>query len=137
MPLSDILACPLGSLPEIVTSENPYQHAQWYLAKNIGAIELSKLGELLNIGSYDEINEGFELVGEPLPDGPWPETVPPRLIDAVKTLTAVEIARVAEPWSGIEEFHGTASADDLAKYLQSLQEFINEHSGPYFLVNAL
>jgi hypothetical protein len=68
MPLSDLLACPADKVEAIIAKEEPYSAGSWFFAKGIGMIELCKLGELLNFGSYDELTSGFKLVGEPLDD---------------------------------------------------------------------
>jgi hypothetical protein len=137
MPLTDVLACPEDQLEAIITHEECYQRGSWYLAKRAGAIELCKLGEALGIGSYDDLKRGFKLVGEPLPEGPWPETIHPRLVEKLTTITDDEIETVTREWCRIEEFHGVAKPEELAKYLKGLRSFLVANAGPFFLVNAL
>lgn len=137
MPLADILACPAEELEAILGDENPYDRGAWFMAKNIGMIELCQLGELLQVDSYDSLTGEFNLVGEPLPEGPWPQTVPTALSDKLAKLDDREIAAVCPKWSGIEEFDGATPADVLADYLRRLRAFLQANQGPYFLVNAL
>src|SRR5215212_12007215 len=124
MPLSDIVSCPLDQLEEVITHEEPYQLGTWYHAKNIGTIELCQLGELLGIGSYDDLNAGFELVGEPLPDGPWPQTIHQEIVAALANITDEQISKVTPRWAQIEEFGGAVSAKNLADYLKGLRAFL-------------
>lgn len=137
MPLSDILACSDQHLEAILNAENPYKQGAWFLAKNIAMIELCKLGELLGVGSYDSLNKQFKLIGEPLPEGPWPQSIPRTLTDRLKQINDPEVEKVCVAWSEIEEFHGTAIANSLADYLKRLRDFLSANDGPYFLVNAL
>lgn len=137
MPASDILACPVDQVLEIVTDEEGYEKGNWFMAKNIGMIELSQLGQMLGVAEYESLMGGFELVGEPLPEGPWPQTLPPALADSLTFISDDQIADVCGRWSGIEEFSGMMPAESLVEYLTNLREFLSAHEGPYFLVNAL
>jgi len=137
MPISDILACSEPDLPNIMAAENPWGHGTWFSAKNIGMIELSQLGEMLHVGTYDELSEQFNLIGEPKPDGPWPESTPPNLMTKLATLSELEINEVSVRWSEIEEFHGASKPEELASYLKTLRDFLQSNDGPYYLVNAL
>ena len=87
MPLSDIVCCNPEELPLAVTSEEPSSIGSWFMAKGIGSIELCQLGELLGIGTYAEINRSFKLVGEPLPEGPWPESMDEDLLSEIRSPT--------------------------------------------------
>ncbi|SMP78254.1 hypothetical protein SAMN06265222_12515 [Neorhodopirellula lusitana] len=136
MPLSDMLTCPESELAKIITSDEPYSSGRWLQAKNIAMIQLSKLGEILNLGTYKELSAGFELVGEPLPDGPWPERTPPALVAAIAALTDDEIQTVARAWSNDPELEGNAPGI-LAAYLSDFRGFASDCSLPIFLVNAL
>ena len=137
MPLSDIVSCAEDQLAQAITSEEPYQIGVWFMAKNIGSIQLCQLGELLGVASYADLQDGFNLVGDPLPDGPWPETIPTALVASLRGLSDDQIANVAPEWAGMEEFRGTAPPDGLAEYLKELREFLATNSGPFYLVNAL
>lgn len=137
MPLSDILVCQTDEVEAAITSEKPYSIGAWFQAKNVGMIELCKLGEMLGVAPYDSLTAGFTLVGEPLPEGPWPQTVPAGLIAKIAALTDEEIAAACPRWAEIEEFGNVMPADDLVRYLQLLRQFISEHEGPCFLVNSL
>lgn len=140
MPLSDILACEINQLEEIIIQEDPYSKGRWFKAKNIGMIELSKLGEMLEVGPYDSLSKGFKLVGEPLAQGPWPQTIPVALADKLSVLSEGEIIEVCENWSKIEEFGGYAAPDALKAYLLALKEFLVSSKSSInclFLVNAL
>ncbi|MEZ6138898.1 MAG: hypothetical protein R3C53_28770 [Pirellulaceae bacterium] len=136
MPLSDLLSCPETDLAAIITSDEPYSAGEWLQAKNIATIQLSKLGEILGLGSYKELNSGFELVGEPLPDGPWPERTPPALITAVAALTDDEINSTAATWARDPELQGN-TPEMLAAYLTDFRQFVSACSHPVFLINAL
>ncbi len=136
MPLSDFLSCPEEELETIITNDEPYSDGAWFKAKNIGMIQLCKLGELLNIGSYDELKNGFGLVGEPLPDGPWPETTPPALIAKLRQISDTEIQSAAQGWARTDELTGVSSAN-LVDYLTRLRDFLKQQSNPIFLINAL
>lgn len=137
MPLSDILSCPLEEVEACVTSEDPYSVGAWFMAKNIGMIELCQLGEMLGVDSYDALTDGFDLVGEPLDDGPWPQTIPASLTDKLQALTDAEITNASQQWVEIEEFDGMATVESLADYLNRLREFLAANQGPFFLVNSL
>ena len=137
MPLTDILCCDPADLKAAITSAEPYSVGKWHMAKGIGTIELCKLGELLGVGSYDEINKGFEIVGEPLPEGPWPETIHPPLLSALKEIDDLKIAEVTPSWAKIEEFWGGADPDDLAQYLKETRAFFRENKGAFYVVNSL
>ncbi|MCA9170636.1 MAG: hypothetical protein KDB23_23315, partial [Planctomycetales bacterium] len=73
MPLNDILNCAEADLWNILDSDDAYQHDGWFMCKGIGMIELSKLGEILDVASYDDLMSEFKLIGEPRDDGPWPQ----------------------------------------------------------------
>jgi hypothetical protein len=137
VPLSDILACSADRLEAILASKKPYATGSWFMAKNIGAIKLSKLGELLGVGSYESLDDGFQLVGEPLDEGPWPQTIPEALTERLGLISDSEIVSVCPNWSEFETFRGTVPADKLADYLKRLREFLRLNKGQYFLVNAL
>ncbi len=140
MPLSDILACPKDEVEFLIQLEEPYSKGKWYMAKNIGTIELSQLGEILNVNSYKELSGNFNLVGEPLDEGPWPQTIPLELIEKLHCLPENEMASASDKWSKIEEFLGSANPEDLKQYLIDLQMFIKENQNDenqFFLVNAL
>lgn len=137
MPLNDILNCPESELWNILDSEEEYEHEGWFLSKGIGMIELSQLGEMLGVASYDELSDQFDLVGDPREDGPWPETIPSPLIDKLRNLTDDEIAAVVPQWVTIEEFHGSATQESLTDYLTRLRDYLDGRQGDFFLVNAL
>ena len=107
------------------------------MAKGIGMIELCQLGEMLGVASYDALTSGFNLVGEPRDEGPWPETIPAALIDRLRTVTDDDISGVVPKWAGIEEFHGAATTESLAEYLQTFRDYLADRSGAFFMVNAL
>ena len=69
-------------------------------------------------------------------EGPWPQTFPAKLLAKLKAITDEEIKQVAPKWAKIEELENAKPAD-LAKYLKGLRAFLNEHPGPFFLVNSL
>lgn len=137
MPHSDWLSCRSEMLEAAITADVPYSVGTWHFSKGVSSIELSKLGEVLEIGSYAELMAGFGLVGEPLPDGPWPERIPVDFTDALATLSDDEIAQAMPAWSRIDEFRGRADPKVLADYVKGLRAFLNENSEPYFLVNSL
>lgn len=137
MPLSDIVSCPKEELYTVITHVEPYELGTWYQAKNIGTIELCHLGALLGVGDYKELKAGFKLVGEPLPDGPWPETIHEGLVAALSCISDAQIADVSPRWAEIEEFGGSAPPDNLANYLMGLRDFLTDNPGPFFLVNSL
>ena len=137
MPLTDILCCAPDDLHSAITSEEPYALGTWLMAKGVGTIELCKLGELLGIGTYDEIKSGFRLVGDPLPEGPWPERIHDGLLTELKGIEDLKITEVAPEWAKIEEFWGGADPGDLAEYLKNLRGFLTDNDGAFFLVNAL
>ena len=111
MPLSDLLSCSENELEAIITKEDPYSSGTWFLAKNIGSIPLCNLGELLGVGSYDDLESRFELVGEPLPEGPWPETTPPALIAKLREISDAEIQSVVNDWARTDELAGVSSGN--------------------------
>lgn len=137
MPLNDILNCAVEDLWSILDSDEPYDQKRWFLCKGIGMIELSQLGELLGVDSYDNLMAGLELVGEPRDEGPWPQKIPDALTKRLATITGEEIAAVVPRWAESEQFRGTATKDSLTDYLKRLRSFISERSGEFFLVNAL
>lgn len=137
MPLNDILNCPETELWSVLDSDEPYDKERWFLCKGIGMIELCQLGEMLSVDSYDNLMSGFDLVGEPRDEGPWPQTIPDGLIARLAMLSDDEIAGVVPQWVTIEEFHGTATAESLADYLTRLRTYLSGRSGEFFLVNAL
>lgn len=137
MPLTDILCCDPTDLHSAITSEEPYALGTWHMATGVGAIELCKLGELLGIGTYAEIKSGFGLVGDPLPEGPWPERIHDGLLSALRTIEDSRIAEITPEWAEIEEFQGGADPNDLAQYLKDVRAFLAENDGAFFLVNAL
>ena len=137
MPLSDILCCDPAELHSAITSEEPYAIGTWHMAKGVGTIELCKLGEILGVGTYDEIKGGFGLVGEPLPEGPWPETIHEGLLIALKQLEDAKISEITPEWAKIEEFWGGADPNDLAQYLKDVRAFLTVNDGSFYLVNAL
>lgn len=137
MPSNDILNCKVEDLWPILDSDEPYDNKRWLLCKGIGMIELSQLGEMLEVDSYDNLMAGLKLVGEPREEGPWPQTIPPALTKRLATITDGEIATVIPRWIELEEFRGTATEDSLTHYLKRLRSFLAERSGPFFLVNAL
>jgi hypothetical protein len=141
MPLSDILNCKVDDLWTILDSHldsgEPYDQKHWFLSKGIGSIELSQLGEMLGVDSYDNLMAGLKLVGEPRDEGPWPQTIPAALTNRLATITDDEIAAVVPRWVELEEFQPGATVDSLTEYLQRLRSFLAERSGEFFLVNAL
>ena len=137
MPLSDILSCPEEQLAELITLEEPYSRGSWFMAKGISSIELSMFGEISGVDNYDSLPEQFSLIGEPLPDGPWPQKIPESLIQTIMNLTESEISRACKPWSEIEELSGYCKPTDLEDYLRRLKKFTQENSSPLFLVDNL
>ena len=137
MPLSDILCCSDSQVESAITSEEPYSIGVWFQARGIGTIELATLGELLQVGSYDELFDGFVAVGEPLEEGPWPEVIPLGLVEALKNISDSQVASVTPEWSQIEEFYGGVSPEHLAEYLINLRRFLVANQGSYYLVNDL
>jgi hypothetical protein len=137
MPLNDILNCSEGELWSILDSDEPYDKKRWFLCKGIGMIELSQLGEMLNVDSYDNLMAGLKLVGEPRDDGPWPQTIPAALTQRLAKITDDEVAAVVPRWVQLEEFRGAATTESLTDYLKRLRSYLSERSGEFFLVNAL
>lgn len=137
MPVNDILNCDAAELWAILDSDDPYDEERWLMCKGIGMIELSQLGEMLGVGSYDDLMDQFDLVGEPRDEGPWPQTIPDSLIQRLASITDDEIASVVPKWSTIEELRGSASADSLTDYLTRFRTYLMARSGDFFLINAL
>jgi hypothetical protein len=138
MPLNDILNCSKDELWSILDSdEQRYDDKRWFRCKGIGMIELSELGKMLEVDSYDKLMAGLELVGEPRDDGPWPQAIPEALTKRLASITDDEIAAVVPRWVESEQFRGTGSIDSLTDYLKRLRSFLSERSGEFFLVNAL
>ncbi|GAB5561288.1 MAG: hypothetical protein SynsKO_29350 [Synoicihabitans sp.] len=137
MPSSDILSAPEEQVVSICSDDECYSRGVWFQAKSISMIELSQLGEIIGADSYDDLSSGFNLVGEPLEEGPWPQTPPPSLSEKIENLSNEEIEAAAQSWSQIEEFGGHVTPSDLADYIKRLKEFFANTSGPYFLVNSL
>lgn len=100
-------------------------------------IELCRLGEMLSVDSYANLMSGFDLVGEPRDEGPWPQTIPDALTTRLATLSDDEIADVAPRWVTIEELQTTATVESLTDYLMRLRAYLSGRSGDFFLVNAL
>lgn len=137
MPLTDIVSIADTSVEEIIAAENPYERGAWFYAKRIGEIELSQLGELLDVGTYDGLMDGFRLIGEPLDDGPWPTAIPQSLIERIVDLTNDEARFVAVQWSKSEVFRGGVEPANLAEYITNLRDFLQAQPGPFVLMNAL
>jgi hypothetical protein len=137
MPVNDILNCTEEDLWPILDRDEPFDTERWFLGKGIGMIELSKLGEMLGVDSYDNLRHGFNLVGEPRDDGPWPQTIPDSLVKRLAAITDEEIATAAPKWLELEEFRGAASVDSLTDYLTRLRAYLSARSGKFFLINAL
>ena len=137
MPINDILNCAEDELWSILDSEDGYDGERWFMCKGIGMIELCQLGEMLDVASYDQLTDQFNLIGEPRDEGPWPQTIPTELMDRIASITDGEIAGVVPKWLGIEEFGGTATAESLSDYLTRLRAYLDGRAGEYFLVNAL
>jgi hypothetical protein len=137
MPLNDILNCAVEDLWSILDSDEPYDKKRWFLCKGIGMIELSKLGEMLDVDSYDNLMAGLKLVGEPRDDGPWPQTIPDALTKRLAMISDDEIAALVPRWVELEEFRGAATMESLIDYLKRLRSYLSERSGEFFLVNSL
>lgn len=138
MPLNDILNCSENELWSVLDSDAAYDDKEpWFFCKGIGMIELCQLGDMLNVDSYDNLMSGFDLVGEPRDEGPWPQTIPSALTTRLATISDDEIADVVPRWATIEEFRGTATVESLADYLTKLRTYLSGRSGDFFLINAL
>lgn len=137
MPVADVLSCTDEDLWPILDSDEPEDKERWFRAKGIGMIELSQLGEMLGVDSYDNLADGFVLVGEPRDDGPWPQTIPDSVIKRLSALSDDEIAVVVPQWLELEEFQGAALANELTDYLKRLRAYLSKRSGRFFLINAL
>ncbi|MFH5805404.1 hypothetical protein [Alienimonas sp. DA493] len=137
MPFTDILNCGEPELWDVLDSEAAYAKDLWFQAKGIGMIELCKLGEALGVASYEELFDGFDLIGDPRDDGPWPQTIPESLTKRIGNLTDGEIAAVLPEWADVEEFGGTVTEDSLADYLKRLRKWLDGRDGPFFLINSL
>jgi hypothetical protein len=137
MPLNDILNCSENDLWSILDSDEPYDKKRWFLCKGIGMIELSQLGEMLDVDWYDNLMASFKLVGESRDDGPWPQTIPDALTKRLAKITDDEIAAVIPRWVELEEFRGAATIESLTDYLKRFRSYLSERSGEFFLVNAL
>lgn len=137
MPLNDILNCTESELWSVLDSEEAYDGQHWFLCKGIGMIELCKLGEMLDVDSYDNLMDGFDLIGEPRDEGPWPQTIPDGLVKRLASISDDDIAIVVPKWVTLEEFHGVASADSLTDYLTRLRTCLSARSGDFYLINAL
>jgi hypothetical protein len=137
MPLNDILNCAVEDLWSILDSDEPYDKERWFLCKGIGMIELSQLGEMLKVDSYDNLMAGMKLIGEPRDDGPWPLAIPDALTKRLATITDDEIAAVVPRWVELEEFRGTATQESLTDYLQRIRAYFSERSGAFFLINSI
>ncbi len=137
MPLNDILNCAVSDLWSILDSDEPYDKERWFLYKGIGMIELSQLGEMLDVDSYANLMTGLKLVGEPRDEGPWPQTIPAALTNRLATITDIEIEAVVPRWVESEQFNGMTTMESLTDYLRGLRSYLSERSGEFFLVNAL
>lgn len=137
MPLNDVLNCTAEELWTILDSDQCWKLPRWFLSKRVDMIAFSQLGEMLSVGSYDELMAGFQLVGEPREDGPWPQTIPPALIQRLAAISDEEIATVAPLWAKTEEFHGVLTTEDLSCYLKELRTYLRGRSDEFFLVCGL
>ncbi len=137
MPVNDILNCDASELWAILDSEDGYEGDRWFMCKGVGMIELCKLGEMLDVGAYDDLIGQFDLVGEPRDEGPWPQTLPGALIERLASISDDEIASVVPQWLTIDELQGSATAEFLTEYLTGLRTYLSAKSGEFYLVNAL
>jgi hypothetical protein len=135
MPTNDILNCREEDLWPILDAGR-LDEGNWFLCKGVGCIELSKLGEMLGVDSYDNVLDGFTLVGDPREEGPWPQAVPSQLTKRLASITDAEIAAAVPRWLEIEEFYN-ATSESLTDYLTRLRSYLLQRSGSFFLVNAL
>ena len=76
-----------------------------FFYNKMGMIELSNLGEMLEVDTYDQLSAQFKMVG-PLLESMWGESTPSNLMDRLRTINDDEVKTVASSWAKIDEFHG-------------------------------
>ena len=103
----------------------------WYTAKNIDMIALAQLGEMLQVGDYESLSAGFDLVSEPNEQMLF--SFPSKLKAKLATLADNEISEVSEKWKNIEEFRGGMSSEACIKYLSEVRDFLNKSDEPVYL----
>jgi len=107
----------------------------WLSAKNMDSIALAQLGELLQVATYDELFDAFELVSEPAEQVlfAFPGVLRSKLI----TLSESDMEAVCSKWKDIEEFGGGMSLDHCMAYLKSLRAFLASSEEDVYLLMGI
>ena len=108
---------------ESFLDDPPFDRTEVVTAKTVSDISIATLGEILGVGSYDELSERIEGGGYFAPDdesGIFP--VPRELRDA---LAGADRADVAERWVRTDEMAGWTPAEAL-EVLDGLEQLVRD-----------
>ncbi|MDF1679442.1 MAG: hypothetical protein P1U45_02595 [Ponticaulis sp.] len=89
---------------EMERDDEPMPSVDVFSAKNLSLIELCELGQVLGLGSFDEMMAGFKDAFVDEDAGCGALIIPEKLVRKIKSLSVYEIGSAAEAWSKFEQF---------------------------------
>ena len=101
---------PRSIIPEVHHLEKVGIAVSYHPDKEFLGIELlepvllSKLGEIIGAGEYNDLIDAFSLKYSEGEDGPWATEIPKSFVDKVTNLPAKGFEQTAKEWAESEEF---------------------------------
>ncbi|WP_444944062.1 hypothetical protein ACJJIK_02230 [Microbulbifer sp. ZKSA006] len=132
MPISDIVFLDGNEPEEVLYCEDQAECGIWFRAKNIDSVPLSKLGEILGVGTCKELSSGFQPAVPPEGEA-FLLNFPVALKNKIASCSAQEIESASNEWVKIDEFRGGMSTEMARKYISSLKEFLQNSDEDVFL----
>lgn len=128
--ITDIYSIAEVTPDELRWAREPWKNFPCVRAHSNGPMELSRLGELLGVGSYEEVLAGFTFLAGESQESPWVVAIPEGLVERLTSVDGAAQQWAATRWAGAIDGH---EARGLRIYLERLAEFLGDHEGPVAL----
>lgn len=130
---TDVFSIAGSSAWDLRWSKHPWMSSPHLRARSLGPIQLARLGEVLGIGGYDTVIQGFSLLAGESQESPWVIAFPEELASAVASLGSGEVEGIGTRWAHAEDMPSEVSPEELKTYLEALRSLLVDHAGPFVL----
>jgi hypothetical protein len=130
---TDVFSVAGSSAWDLRWSNDPWTSSPHLRARRLGPIQLARLGEVLGVGSYDTVIQGFSLLAGESQESPWVIAFPEELASAVASLGSGEVEGIGTRWANAEGMPSEISPEELKTYLEALRSLLVGHAGPFVL----
>jgi hypothetical protein len=121
------------SADDLRWAKEPWSRYQSCSAYSIRPQELAHAGELLGLGTHEELLRGFSLIAGESQEPPWVVSLPATLVAALRAVGPDETESLAARWGLVDEVGGVQPVESLIRFLAEVVGFLENNSDPIVL----